>query len=82
MAAAWVAAAWVVAACDKAGQRIAHDYLFFFYCRQLLHDCGIGVSGEGEDGGEGVTSAVSQHRALIFCQYKSMLNIIQNDLFK
>ena len=82
VAAAWVAAAWVVAACDKAGQRIAHDYLFFFYCRQLLHDCGIGVSGEGGDGGEGVTSAVSQHRALIFCQYKSMLNIIQNDLFK
>ena len=38
-------------------------------------NCGIGVAGEGR---EGVTSAVSQCRALIFCQYKSMQNIIEN----
>ena len=46
--------------------------------RQLLHDCGIGL----EVGEEEVTSAVGQHRALLFCQYKSMLDIIERDLFK
>ena len=50
--------------------------------RQLLHDCGIGVSGEGSVSSEGVGSVVSQHRALLFCQYKSMLDIIEKDLFK
>lgn len=44
--------------------------------RQLLLDCGIGEVDEG------VGSAVSQHRALLFCQYKSMLDIIERDLFK
>ena len=29
-----------------------------------------------------VGAAVSQHRALVFCQYKSMLDIIERDLFK
>ena len=46
--------------------------------RQLLHDCGIGLEVEEEE----VTSAVGQHRALLFCQYKSMLDIIERDLFK
>ncbi|KAI6111007.1 hypothetical protein F5141DRAFT_1111960 [Pisolithus sp. B1] len=60
--------------------------------RQLLIDCGIGGGlPVGSDSGktdalEGIaetsTGAFSQHRALIFCQMKQMLNIIENDLFK
>lgn len=55
--------------------------------RQLLWDCGIGDEGGGEGttggGGELVsTAAVSQHRVLIFCQYKSMLDILEKDLLK
>ena len=49
--------------------------------RQLLHDCGIGVEGE-EGEGEMASSAVGQHRILIFCQFKGILDIIENDLFK
>ena len=48
-------------------------------CRQLLHDCGVGVEGEEE---EGEVAAVGQHRILIFCQFKGILDIIENDLFK
>ncbi|XP_055849413.1 TATA-binding protein-associated factor 172 [Episyrphus balteatus] len=40
--------------------------------KQLLLDCGIGVE----------TESVNQHRALIFCQLKAMLNIVENDLLK
>lgn len=60
--------------------------------RQLLIDCGIGgglpvASDTGkadalEGAAETSTGAFSQHRALIFCQMKQMLNIIENDLFK
>ena len=48
-----------------------------FVSRQLLLDCGIGV-------GSDVSSepVVSQHRVLLFCQLKSMLNIVENDLLK
>ncbi|CAB4491398.1 unnamed protein product [Rhizophagus irregularis] len=49
--------------------------------KQLLLDCGIGVTTESEEGTLGA-GAVSQHRALIFCQLKTMLDIIENDLFK
>lgn len=44
--------------------------------RQLLLDCGIG--------GEASTSeaVVSQHRALVFCQLKKMLDIVEHDLLK
>ena len=49
------------------------------WCRQLLNDCGIGLEVSGE---EELTSVVGQHRALLFCQYKSMLDIIERDLFK
>ncbi|CAG8530565.1 8145_t:CDS:10 [Ambispora leptoticha] len=49
--------------------------------KQLLLDCGIGISPETENN-SGVEGAVSQHRALIFCQLKTMLDIIETDLFK
>nr|XP_026499034.1 TATA-binding protein-associated factor 172 [Vanessa tameamea] len=46
--------------------------------KQLLLDCGIGTSATvGESG-----AVVSQHRALIFCQLKKMLNIVERDLLQ
>ncbi|KAG0053998.1 TATA-binding protein-associated factor mot1 [Gryganskiella cystojenkinii] len=76
----------------KAQKKSIHDISFapkLQALNQLLIDCGIGskaVSGSSADaeaslihGGE---SAVSQHRALIFCQQKAMLDIIENDLLK
>ncbi|KAK9368328.1 hypothetical protein V1509DRAFT_623764 [Lipomyces kononenkoae] len=54
----------------------------------LLLDCGIGanvpssnsiVAAVPEDLGAGV---ISQHRALIFCQLKEMLDIVEQDVFK
>ncbi|XP_068240504.1 TATA-binding protein-associated factor 172 [Palaemon carinicauda] len=45
--------------------------------KQLLLDCGIGV-----DSVTGTEAVVSQHRALIFCQLKAMLDIIEKDLLK
>lgn len=52
---------------------------------QLLQSCGIGVSStnEGEAAANAIEEgAVSQHRVLIFCQMKQMLDIIEKDLFK
>ena len=50
-----------------------------FLLRQLLQDCGVGVLQTSD----GVTDPiVSQHRVLLFCQFKSMLDIIEKDLFK
>ncbi|KAK9885123.1 hypothetical protein WA026_010638 [Henosepilachna vigintioctopunctata] len=46
--------------------------------KQLLQDCGIG-STEPQSSTEVV---INQHRALIFCQLKAMLDIIENDLLK
>lgn len=56
----------------------------FFHFRQLLLDCGIGVtmptgSGSGFAADQPV---VNQHRVLLFCQLKSMLNIVEEDLLK
>ena len=48
--------------------------------RDLLIDCGIGVAEDG--GGVLATNYVSQHRALIFCQMKEMLDIVQNDVLR
>ncbi|KAG0207805.1 TATA-binding protein-associated factor mot1 [Mortierella sp. GBA30] len=57
--------------------------------RQLLMDCGIGSKSASESSADveaslisGGGSAVSQHRALIFCQQKAMLDIIENDLLR
>ncbi|KAI5728429.1 hypothetical protein M8J77_016112 [Diaphorina citri] len=56
--------------------------------KQLLMDCGIGaspgMSGSGPhyDPGAPPPSILTQHRALIFCQLRAMLDIVENDLFK
>lgn len=58
--------------------------------KQLLIDCGIGVVNptgqiDSEQQAANMTtieSIVNQHRALIFCQIRSMVNIIENDLLK
>eukprot|EP01135_Chromosphaera_perkinsii_P008708 Nk52_evm41s1444 gene=Nk52_evmTU41s1444 len=47
--------------------------------RDLLHECGIGV----QDADVNATAGpINQHRALIFCQLKAMLDIVEFDLFK
>ncbi|MGH0142791.1 UNVERIFIED_CONTAM: hypothetical protein FKN15_077056 [Acipenser sinensis] len=47
--------------------------------KQLLLDCGLGNGGTTEGGTEAV---VAQHRILIFCQLKSMLDIVEHHLLK
>ncbi|XP_073411973.1 TATA-binding protein-associated factor 172 [Dendrobates tinctorius] len=47
--------------------------------KQLLLDCGLGNASTPECGTEAV---VAQHRVLIFCQLKSMLDIVEHDLLK
>ncbi|RAK71016.1 DNA-binding ATPase [Aspergillus fijiensis CBS 313.89] len=50
--------------------------------RDLLLDCGIGIDPPTEgDLGTG-TSYVSPHRALIFCQMKEMLDIVQSEVLR
>ncbi|KAL0964274.1 hypothetical protein UPYG_G00321620 [Umbra pygmaea] len=46
--------------------------------KQLLLDCGLG----GGASAEGTEAVVAQHRVLIFCQLKSMLDIVEQDLLK
>lgn len=48
-----------------------------FNFRQLLQDCGIGAIET-----QSTELVINQHRALVFCQLKAMLDIIENDLFK
>ncbi|KAG8931790.1 TATA-binding protein-associated factor mot1 [Tulasnella sp. 418] len=52
--------------------------------RQLLSDCGIGSSKEEETASESATvdATLSQHRVLIFCQMKQMIDMIETDLFQ
>ncbi len=53
--------------------------------QQLLLDCGIGVgssNGSADSSADPTSIVVSIHRALIFCQLRSMIDIIENDLFK
>ncbi|KAH0537137.1 TATA-binding protein-associated factor mot1 [Glutinoglossum americanum] len=50
--------------------------------RDLLVDCGIGVEPSTDSELTTETSYVSQHRALIFCQMKEMLDMVQNDVLK
>jgi len=51
------------------------------HCRQLLCDCGIGVVDTPAAAAD-VAPAVNQHRVLIFCQLKSMLDLVEYDLFQ
>jgi len=61
--------------------------ILFIFCqtvnatcfRQLLSDCGIGVM---DTATADVAPAVSQHRVLIFCQLKSMLDMVEYDLLQ
>lgn len=46
--------------------------------KTLLLECGIGV----QDVDKGSGSVISQHRALIFCQLKDMLDMVENDLLR
>lgn len=52
--------------------------------RDLLVDCGIGVDSTTSGANEVPTAdqAVSQHRALIFCQMKEMLDMVENTVLK
>ena len=50
--------------------------------RDLLLDCGIGTPGPADESQLQETSYVSQHRALIFCQMKEMLDMVQTDVLK
>ena len=47
--------------------------------KQLLTDLGIAGA---ETEGEGSAPIVSQHRALVFCQLKTMLDIVESDLLR
>ncbi|KAG0242090.1 TATA-binding protein-associated factor mot1 [Actinomortierella wolfii] len=70
----------------KHGNQTLHDLQFapkLLALKQLLVDCGIGAKGSIENEADTIAAgAVSQHRALIFCQQKAMLDIIENDLLK
>lgn len=49
---------------------------YISFRRQLLLDCGIGATGAEAES----SPVVSQHRALVFCQLKKMLDIVERDL--
>ncbi|KAI8671410.1 SNF2 family DNA-dependent ATPase domain-containing protein [Fusarium keratoplasticum] len=48
--------------------------------RDLLVDCGIGV--EGNESNDPLYQPIKPHRALIFCQMKEMLDMVQNKVLK
>ncbi|KAK1756056.1 hypothetical protein QBC47DRAFT_178986 [Echria macrotheca] len=48
--------------------------------RDLLVDCGIGV--EGQDSSDPLYTPIKPHRALVFCQMKEMLDMVQNTVLK
>ena len=50
--------------------------------RDLLVDCGIGSTPTSDNDLVAETNYVSPHRALVFCQMKEMLDIVQNDVLK
>ena len=54
----------------------------FSRCRQLLLDCGLGGGGAPSGQADVLSEVVCAHRVLLFCQQKSMLNIVEKDLLK
>lgn len=50
--------------------------------RDLLTDCGIGANPPAEGELSTGASYVSPHRALVFCQMKEMLDIVQSEVFR
>lgn len=54
--------------------------------RNLLLECGIGEQDVDKKNSQNqlpsTENVISQHRALIFCQLKDMLDMVENDLFK
>ncbi|EDO18623.1 hypothetical protein Kpol_1048p54 [Vanderwaltozyma polyspora DSM 70294] len=53
--------------------------------RNLLFECGIGEDDMDKKSTDQLVpsnTVISQHRALIFCQLKDMLDLVENDLFK
>jgi TATA-binding protein-associated factor len=50
--------------------------------KDLLVDCGIGTDPGSENDVTTETTYVSPHRALIFCQMKEMLDMVQDDVLK
>ena len=48
--------------------------------RDLLIDCGIGV--EGDTSNDPLYQPIKPHRALVFCQMKEMLDMVQNTVLK
>ncbi|PLB46816.1 TBP associated factor [Aspergillus steynii IBT 23096] len=50
--------------------------------RDLMLDCGIGIDPPSEGDLATGASYVSPHRALVFCQMKEMLDIVQSEVFK
>ncbi|KAL0478498.1 BTAF1, partial [Acrasis kona] len=51
--------------------------------KQLLQECGIGIKHQQQsDSMDSGTECSAGHRVLLFCQMKSMLDIIEHDLFK
>lgn len=54
--------------------------------RDLLVDCGIGIADVDKEKGQNPAlepiEAVSQHRALIFCQMKEMLDMVQTEVLQ
>ena len=51
--------------------------------RDLLVDCGIGaIVSENDIAASTTTDAVSPHRALVFCQMKEMLDMVQEQVLK
>lgn len=50
--------------------------------RDLLTDCGIGINPPAEGELSTGASYVSPHRALVFCQMKEMLDIVQSEVFR
>ncbi|KAK4139289.1 uncharacterized protein C8A04DRAFT_33228 [Dichotomopilus funicola] len=48
--------------------------------RDLLVDCGIGT--EGQESSDPLYTPIKPHRALVFCQMKEMLDMVQNTVLK